>query len=82
MAVWDVGVLLSQISLTDPVTWLRLPLDLVTGLIGAGHPNTSRRPQSVPPAACGADPRRERDARAAIDKLAGPIWQVALRCTR
>jgi hypothetical protein len=58
----------------DPATWLQVGLDLVTELVGptrrAGHPY---------PRNMGTDPQRDRDARAALDKLAGPLWQVAIR---
>src|SRR6185295_3090154 len=66
-------------SLLDPAAWLRGALDLVLGLIGpASRPSTATgRSQAQLP---GADPQRERDARAAVDKLAGaPIWEVAVR---
>lgn len=65
-------------SLLDPATWLRGALDLILELIGPTrrtHAPTNSRLAYLP----GADPQRERDARAAVDKLAGPQWEVAVR---
>ena len=54
----------------DPATWLRGALDLFTP--GADRQTSAGRTRP-------ADPLRERDARAAIDKTAGPQWEVAVR---
>ncbi|AEV84394.1 type VI secretion protein [Actinoplanes sp. SE50] len=56
-------------SLLDPAGWALAALDLVAG----GQPRPVGRP------AVSADPQRERDARAALDQLAGPHWEVAVR---
>ncbi|MGV9764972.1 helicase HerA domain-containing protein [Micromonospora tulbaghiae] len=63
-------------DLLDPATWLRVALDLGVELFSRGrrmHPATRHTP--LP----GADPQRERDARAGVDKLAGTQWEVAIR---
>ncbi|WP_436536240.1 type IV secretory system conjugative DNA transfer family protein [Actinoplanes sp. HUAS TT8] len=57
-------------GLLDPAGWLLAVLDFVTG----APPRPTGR--STTP----ADPQRERDARAALDQLAGPHWEVAVRC--
>ncbi|BCY08885.1 helicase HerA domain-containing protein [Actinoplanes sp. L3-i22] len=57
-------------GLLDPAGWLLEVLDLLTG--------APARPQAKPQAS--ADPQRERDARAGLDQLAGPHWEVAVRC--
>jgi hypothetical protein len=67
-------------TLLDPATWLRGVLDLVLELVGptrrSAHTTTGRYQTNLP----GADPQRERDARAAVDKLAdAPLWEVAVR---
>jgi hypothetical protein len=65
-------------TVADPAAWLRGALDLVSDLLGPG-----RRPTHTTPGQAnlpGADPQRERDARAGVDKLAGaPLWEVAVR---
>jgi hypothetical protein len=67
-------------SLLDPATWLRAVLDLGLSVLGP-----TRRPAYAPSGRSaarlpGADPQLERDARAAVDKLAGaPLWEVAVR---
>ena len=65
-------------SLLDPATWLRGALDLVLELLGPTRrtPAPAAGRQAHLP---GADPQRERDARAAVDKLAGAQWEVAVR---
>ncbi len=65
-------------SLLDPATWLRGALDLVLEVVDPTRraPALASSRQSHLP---GADPQRERDARAAVDKLAGPQWEVAVR---
>ncbi|MEV4706816.1 helicase HerA domain-containing protein [Actinoplanes sp. NPDC049316] len=67
-------------TLLDPAAWLSGALDLVVELLGpARRPSRTaagRYQANLP----GADPQRERDARAAVDKLAGaPLWEVAVR---
>ncbi|GIH05687.1 hypothetical protein Rhe02_37540 [Rhizocola hellebori] len=66
-------------SWLDPLTWLRGALNLILELLGpadrTAHVATGRHQTHLP----GADPQHERDARAAVDKLAGPQWEVALR---
>ncbi|GIL25504.1 type IV secretion system DNA-binding domain-containing protein [Actinocatenispora comari] len=54
-----------------PASLLRLGLDLATP--GGTHRHHHRSPTTM------ADPLRERDARAALDKTALPHWQVAIR---
>lgn len=66
-------------SLTDPATWLRLALDLAGQLVGSGRPSTPRTTPANNAALLRADPQRDRDARAAVDKLTSPQWAVALR---
>jgi len=61
----------------DPATWPRAVLDLLAELFGPTrrtphHPYPNR---SLP----GADPQRERDGRAGVDKLTGPQWEIAIR---
>ncbi|ROO60323.1 uncharacterized protein DUF87 [Micromonospora sp. Llam0] len=63
-------------DLIDPATWLRVALDLGLELFS---PTRRTRPTGRQSPVPGADPRRERDARAGIDKLAGTQWEVALR---
>lgn len=53
----------------DPTTWLRAALTLL-------GPRPAPRTQ---PGRAVADPLRERDARAAVEKVAGPQWEVAIR---
>jgi len=63
-------------DILDPATGLRAVLDLVSQVSRTGqpsHPTTRHAP--VP----GNDPQRERDGRAAVDKLAGSQWEVAIR---
>jgi len=54
----------------DPAAWLRGALDLLT----PGPASTARGRAAVP-----ADPLRERDGRAAIDKALPTQWEVAIR---
>jgi hypothetical protein len=65
-------------ALLDPATWLRVALDAGLELFGptrrTAHHNPNR-PAPLP----SADPQRERDGRAGIDKLAGPQWEVGIR---
>ena len=61
----------------DPATWLRVALDLGLELFGPTrrtphHPYPNR---TLP----GADPQRDRDGRAGVDKLDGTQWEVAIR---
>lgn len=63
-------------DLIDPATWLRVTLDLGLELFS---PTRRTRPTGRQTPVPGADPQRERDARAGIDKLAGTHWEVALR---
>ncbi|MEU5934529.1 DUF87 domain-containing protein [Micromonospora sp. NPDC047187] len=62
-------------NLLDPATWLRTVLNLSQEVFTTGR----RPPAAAHPPAPGGDPRRERDARAGIDKLTGTQWEVALR---
>jgi hypothetical protein len=67
-------------SLLDPAVWLRGILDLALSVLGptrrATATNAGRSVARLP----GADPQADRDARAAVDKLAGaPLWDVAVR---
>jgi hypothetical protein len=57
-------------GLLDPAGWLLSVLDFVVG----GPPRPAGR------TAVTGDPQRDRDARAALEQLAGPHWQVAVRC--
>jgi hypothetical protein len=66
-------------SVLDPAAWLRTALNLGLSVLGPeSRPNhTARHHQTRLP---GTDPRHERDARAAVDKLTGvPLWEVAVR---
>ncbi|GAA2713098.1 type IV secretory system conjugative DNA transfer family protein [Actinoplanes palleronii] len=56
-------------GLLDPAGWLLAVLDLFVG--------TAPRPTGRP--AARLDPQRDRDARAALDQLAGPHWEIAMR---
>jgi hypothetical protein len=64
-------------ALLDPATWLRVASDLVLELFGptrrAGHHHNPNVPLPT------ADPQRDRDGRAGLDKLAGTQWEVAIR---
>ncbi|GGL12591.1 type IV secretion system DNA-binding domain-containing protein [Mangrovihabitans endophyticus] len=66
-------------GLLDPAVWLRAVLDFGLGASGPRRPASAaagRGTARLP----GADPQRERDARAAVDKLAdAPLWEVAIR---
>ncbi|ROO52768.1 type IV secretion system coupling TraD/TrwB family protein [Micromonospora sp. Llam0] len=64
-------------ALLDPATWLRLALDLVMELFGPTRRATYQPGRSA--VLPGADPQRERDGRAGVDKLAGIQWEVAIR---
>ncbi|HZM80521.1 MAG TPA: type IV secretion system DNA-binding domain-containing protein [Candidatus Limnocylindrales bacterium] len=70
-------------SPTDPATWLRTVLNVALNvfgeLLGPGRstPRTTVPANNV--ALLRADPQRDRDARAAVDKLAAPQWAVAIR---
>jgi hypothetical protein len=64
-------------GLLDPTTWLRGTLNIATELVTptGSHPyRASGYGRQVPP-----DPVRDRDARPAIDKTIGPLWEVAIR---
>ncbi len=61
----------------DPAGWLRVALDLVLELFGpTRRPAGYQHPTRALPS---ADPQRDRDGRAGVDKLAGPQWEVAIR---
>ncbi len=67
-------------TMLDPATWISGALDLTLDLLGPARrptrPTTGRHPANLP----GADPQRERDARAGVNKLAdAPLWDVAVR---
>ena len=66
-------------SLTDPATWLRLVLNLADELLGPGRSTPRSTAPANNPALLRADPQRDRDAKAAVDKLAAPQWAVAIR---
>jgi hypothetical protein len=63
-------------GLLDPTAWARELLDLLTpGPSRArSHPGGRGAARAAP-----ADPLRERDARLALDKAAGPLWEAAIR---
>jgi hypothetical protein len=63
-------------GLLDPTVLLRALLDTVTALLGGtvGRGSTGRSGHRT-----GSDPVRDRDARPAIDKAVGPLWEVAVR---
>jgi hypothetical protein len=64
-------------DLLDPAAWLRGVLDLGVEVFSTGRrtpPATRRHAQDF-----GADPQRERDGRAGVDKLAGTQWEAAVR---
>ena len=64
-------------SWLDPATWPRVSLDLVLELFGPTHRSAPHPyPNRLQP---GADPQRDRDGRAGVDKLAGSQWEVAIR---
>jgi hypothetical protein len=68
----------SPAGLLDPATWLRGALHLILELVGP----TRRTPTPAGGRLAhlpGGDPQRERDARAAVDKLTGPQWEIAVR---
>ncbi|MCI0687380.1 MAG: type IV secretion system DNA-binding domain-containing protein, partial [Sporichthyaceae bacterium] len=67
------------VSPLEPLTWLRAVLDLLVELITPTRPahRSPTSPRGTP--APGVDPRRDRDARAAVDKLTGTGWEVAIR---
>ncbi|GIH16142.1 helicase HerA domain-containing protein [Rugosimonospora africana] len=59
----------------DPVTYLRGALNLITDpLTSARTPRATGYGRQIP-----TDPIRDRDARAAIDTVIGPQWEVAIR---
>jgi hypothetical protein len=61
----------------DPAAWLRVALDLVLELFGpTRHPTHYQHANRPLPS---ADPQRDRDTRAGVDKLAGLQWEVAIR---
>ncbi|MCA2216354.1 type IV secretion system DNA-binding domain-containing protein [Wangella sp. NEAU-J3] len=66
-------------SWLDPAVWLRGVLDVALSVLGPTRrttPTAGRSAARLP----GADPQADRDARAAVDKLAGtPLWDVAVR---
>jgi hypothetical protein len=66
-------------SLTDPATWLRLALNLLSEVLSSGLRTAPRTTPVNNPALLRADPQRDRDAKAAVDKLATPQWAVAIR---
>jgi hypothetical protein len=66
-------------SLTDPATWLRLALNLLSEVLNSGRRTAPRTTPVNNPALLRADPQRDRDAKAAVDKLASPQWAVAIR---
>src|SRR5262249_50739189 len=61
----------------SPETWLQVALDVVTELFtpGRGQP-ASRTGAGTDPGLLRIDPGRDRDARAAVDTLTGPHWEV------
>lgn len=65
-------------SFLDPATWLRVALELGLELFGPTRRTTSRGHQQQVPLTH-IDPQRDRDARAGVDKLPGPQWEVAIR---
>lgn len=60
-------------GILDPLVWLRGLLDVGMMLLGAGGTRSTAGQRSA------GDPLRERDARPAIDKAVGPLWEVAVR---
>ncbi len=67
-------------SWADPATWLRAGLDVAMEVLSTGRRTTTpRSSQATSPALVRADPQRDRDAKAATDKLTGPQWEVAIR---
>ncbi len=65
-------------ALLDPATWLRVALDAGLDLFGPTRRTVHHNPNRPVPLP-GADPQRERDGRAGIDKLADPQWEVGIR---
>ncbi|MEH1166443.1 DUF87 domain-containing protein [Micromonospora sp. CPCC 205539] len=63
-------------DLLDPATWLRVVFNLSAGLFTTGRRPPAAAPHTPVP---NGDPRRERDGRAGIDKLASTAWDVAVR---
>ncbi|MEV4416581.1 type IV secretion system DNA-binding domain-containing protein [Catellatospora sp. NPDC049609] len=62
----------------DPGRWLGWALDAVDWLISSprqGHAGPGTPQQAL----LAADPQRDRDARAAVDKLSGQQWETAIR---
>ncbi|MET7426630.1 DUF87 domain-containing protein [Dactylosporangium sp. NPDC005555] len=59
----------------DPHVWLRAVLDTVTMLLGGAGAKPAGGQRT------GSDPVRDRDARPAVDKAVGPLWEVAVRYT-
>jgi energy-coupling factor transporter ATP-binding protein EcfA2 len=57
-------------GLLDPTTWIRGALNLLTA---------RPAPRTLTASRASADPLRDRDARAAVEKVAGPQWEVAIR---
>ncbi|GAA1616329.1 type IV secretion system DNA-binding domain-containing protein [Catellatospora bangladeshensis] len=66
-------------SVADPGWWLSAALDGLERLISPSrqpHPSTGPSQQAL----LAVDPQRDRDARAAVEKLAaGPQWETAIR---
>lgn len=62
-------------GLLDPDVWLRGLLDAVTALIGGAAPRSTGGQRGA------GDPVRDRDARPAVDRAVGPLWEVAVRYT-
>lgn len=72
----------------DPTRWLQATITLLTDLLGdlltptghrTRHTTTAASTAGTMAAVLRSDPQRDRDARAAVDKLTGPHWEVALR---
>ncbi|GAB3848646.1 type IV secretion system DNA-binding domain-containing protein [Dactylosporangium cerinum] len=68
-------------GLLDPARWVRAGLDLLLEVLGPGRGRASRagRTPSRSGPVPGGDPQRDRDVRAAVDKLTGTQWEVAIR---
>lgn len=62
----------------SPEAWLQLALDAITELFGPTRTRATGR-TGTDPALLRADPGRDRDARAAVEKLTGPQWETAIR---
>ncbi|MEV4517851.1 type IV secretion system DNA-binding domain-containing protein [Dactylosporangium sp. NPDC049525] len=65
----------------DPERWMRAGLDLLLEVLVVLSPGRGRagRSSGRPGPVTGGDPQRDRDVRAAVDKLTGPQWEVAVR---